>query len=202
MTVDDAKKKFNIEVKFLKRISTKSAKQLFNVGYKYCPSCEDIKKIHKFSPKSSGSRLKSGHCISCVMKKRSCRERKDYKGYKDSHREYARKNYLKNKNKVLKLNEEWKGNNPEKYKVIQRKGTAKRRAAKLKASPKWADQSKISLIYKKAYEFSKLLGVRMEVDHVIPLQGKNVCGLHIWENLQLLEKTVNIKKSNHFKGDK
>jgi hypothetical protein len=53
---------------------------------------------------------------------------------------------------------------------------------------------------RKVYAFSARLtaetGIRHEVDHVIPLQGETVCGLH-WEgNLQVLPKIDNIRKSN------
>jgi len=68
---------------------------------------------------------------------------------------------------------------------------AKRRAAKLFATPVWADLNLIETIYKtcpKGYH----------VDHVIPLQGKTVCGLHIESNLQHLPAFDNFIKSNKF----
>lgn len=67
--------------------------------------------------------------------------------------------------------------------------TAKYRAAKIGATPKWANQKEISKIYKdcpKGYH----------VDHIIPLKGDKVCGLHISENLQYLSEEENLKKSN------
>ena len=72
---------------------------------------------------------------------------------------------------------------------------AKRRAAKLNASPSWVtkeEQDVIKELYKQAQEQG------MHVDHIVPLQGKTVCGLHVLANLQLLSPTDNLSKSNKF----
>lgn len=59
-----------------------------------------------------------------------------------------------------------------------------------KAKIKWADKNKINLIY---FECPK----EMEVDHIIPLKGKYICGFHIETNLQYLTKKDNGKKNNY-----
>ena len=66
-----------------------------------------------------------------------------------------------------------------------------RRATKLNALPKWADLEKIKLIY-------KLRPDGYHVDHIIPLQGKKVCGLHVEYNLQYLLAKENMSKGNKF----
>lgn len=68
---------------------------------------------------------------------------------------------------------------------------AKRRASKLQQTPKWADLKAIEEFYKNCPE-------GYHVDHIVPLQGKNVRGLHILENLQYLPAVENIRKSNKF----
>ena len=73
---------------------------------------------------------------------------------------------------------------------------AKRRALELQASPPWSEKEQIALLYAKAKWLGSLTGLEYHVDHVVPLNNKKVCGLHVWANLQILEKTVNIKKSN------
>lgn len=76
--------------------------------------------------------------------------------------------------------------------------TAKRRSIKKKSSPHWANQFFIDEAYHLASLRTKTLGFKWEVDHIIPLQGKNVCGLHVENNLQVIPKISNIRKGNKF----
>lgn len=69
---------------------------------------------------------------------------------------------------------------------------AARRAAKLRATPPWANRSEIKEIYEVARASGK------HVDHVIPLAGKLVCGLHVENNLQLLDPLENFRKGCSF----
>ena len=78
---------------------------------------------------------------------------------------------------------------------------AKRRASKRMAAPKWADHKKIKEIYRERVETEAKTGVRQHVDHIIPLQGKNVCGLHVEYNLRVIPAHINIKKSNKLLTD-
>jgi 5-methylcytosine-specific restriction endonuclease McrA len=67
---------------------------------------------------------------------------------------------------------------------------AKKRATIKQATPKWADLKEIHALYTKA----ALLG--LVVDHIVPLRGKLVRGLHTIDNLQLLSSKENSQKSN------
>lgn len=58
------------------------------------------------------------------------------------------------------------------------------------STPPWADKQAILDVYMEAAYFG------LEVDHIVPIRSKLVCGLHIWENLQLLTKQENTKKGN------
>ena len=78
----------------------------------------------------------------------------------------------------------------------KRESRAKRRAVLLKATPKWADTNSIKLLYKEADSISKFANIKFEVDHIIPLQGKNVCGLHVLDNLRIISLVENRKKAN------
>ena len=56
------------------------------------------------------------------------------------------------------------------------------------------------LVTKEAHDLRKrrnlLTGFEWHVDHILPLKGKTICGLHIWSNLQVIPKITNLKKGN------
>lgn len=66
-----------------------------------------------------------------------------------------------------------------------------------KAMPKWANTFFIQEIYALARLRTKLFDLIFHVDHIIPLRGKLVCGLHVENNLQILPEKENLRKSNH-----
>jgi len=76
-------------------------------------------------------------------------------------------------------------------------------ANKLNATPAWLTKEQeddIKAMYALAKKFEKLCNIRYHVDHIVPLAGKDVCGLHVPWNLQLLPASVNIAKSNRHYG--
>lgn len=93
--------------------------------------------------------------------------------------------------------------NPELAREIRKRDAATRchhvvmrRAKELHATPAWADRKAIAEIYKRCAEITKSTGIAHHVDHIIPLRGKNVCGLHVETNLQILPAKENFAKSN------
>jgi len=115
-------------------------------------------------------------------------KQKDYYYKNKEHRLNCHKKYRsKNKVKISIQHREYFLKN----KYIKYAQNSKRRANLLKAVPKFANIEKIKEIYKncpKGYH----------VDHIVPLQGKNVCGLHVEWNLQYLTAAENLSKNNKF----
>lgn len=71
-----------------------------------------------------------------------------------------------------------------------------RQAKKLRATPSWANIEAVKRFYVHAELLTRTTGIPHHVDHIVPLKGRNVCGLH-WEgNLQVLPGAENIAKGN------
>ena len=83
-------------------------------------------------------------------------------------------------------------------KGLYRAKGAKYRAAKLKATPSWADLEQIRRIYTACVSITERTGVEHHVDHIIPLQGEDVCGLHVEKNLAIIPAQMNLQKSNTY----
>ena len=100
-------------------------------------------------------------------------------------KEYNKKYREENRERCRAYNSKWQKNNPTKKNAQ----TAQRRAAKLNRTPDWADLNKIREIYENCPS-------GYQVDHIYPLQGENVSGLHVSWNLQYLTPTQNQMKGN------
>lgn len=74
----------------------------------------------------------------------------------------------------------------------------RRHAGKIYRTVAWADERQIAVFYKVAAALSRRDGILYHVDHVIPLQGKTVSGLHVHYNLAVIPAIDNIKKGNRF----
>jgi len=77
-------------------------------------------------------------------------------------------------------------------------GVAKRRAAKLRRTPPWADHRAIRRVYEEARRLTNETGIPHHVDHVTPLCGRAVSGLHVETNLQIIPGSENCRKHNRF----
>lgn len=99
--------------------------------------------------------------------------------------------YYLNKEKRLLANRKYISQNREKVNLVKRKHTSKRKALLLNRMPSWANPDKLASFYSNCPP-------GYHVDHIIPLQGKNVSGLHVENNLQYLPATENLSKGNKY----
>lgn len=145
--------------------------------------CIDSCKRGHVNPPRIENGARKGRCKICIslwMKK--LRQTDYYKKKQCMYTNTFRKNHPELCRRKYK---EWCSNNKDKM----RARVARRIADKLNACPKWTDKTSLRKVYLNC-------PAGYEVDHVIPLRGKEVCGLHVPWNLQYLTKEENMRKNN------
>lgn len=177
---------------------------------KKCKNCNEIKPLELFSKQKGAYLGCRAQCKTCINSKSKAYTKSYYAEHKiklkNTYKAWAEKNkahliaknkayYEANKAYFNEHSSKWKKANSDRNTAIENK----RRATKLNATPPWLTKEhllEIQKFYSEAKRLTKETGIIYEVDHIIPLQGKNVCGLHVPWNLQLLTETENRKKSN------
>lgn len=117
----------------------------------------------------------SGNCYTCTnLRKLNARIADNYESTRRQSKEYAQR-----------------------FPAKRAANCSRCRARKLQATPSWANKDLIEVFYIKAKLMERLTGEKYHVDHVIPLKGKNVCGLHVENNLQVITAKANLQKFNN-----
>jgi hypothetical protein len=144
-------------------------------------------------------RTHNGECIACRAERlTSWRKRNPQAVQKHNQKQYQK--YATHRHIWVNIRRKYTIANPDKI-IAQ---TRAYQASKAKRLPKWLAQDDMWLI-KEAYHLAKLrerhIGGKWHVDHIIPLRGEVVSGLHCVENLQVIPAIVNVQKSNKFRMD-
>ena len=157
-------------------------------------------------------RKTKGACTECLKlewKEGNVRRAEYFKQYnaseagKEAKREYYEKNKTAVKARAAARPAEDKRRYKKKYKVenpdLYKELVSVRRHRFRDATPPWLSalqKREIRSLYRTAIELTKITGIRYVVDHIVPLQGDEVCGLHVPWNMQVMTQDENLRKSN------
>lgn len=174
---------------------------------KVCLSCSVEKDFSEFYKVSSKKGTYAGNCKACEKQ----RYRKYYSLNKDKvasrtnlyrqenndkHNEYSKKYYSLNQAKVRQRHK----NHYELNKPMFRQKTMLRYAKKTQQTPNWLNKAHIAEI-EGFYVFCQIFK-GFEVDHIVPINGKKVSGMHVPWNLQAITAKQNRAKGNSFNENK
>ncbi len=115
----------------------------------------------------------------------------------ERYREVARLAYIRNIDAERARGKRYSAENPAKCAAR----VSRRRAALKRATPGW-EKELTSLVEQEAFLLSAMrqaaTGIRWHVDHGVPLSGKQVTGLHVWNNFRVIPARLNQRKYNSF----
>lgn len=184
----------------MKKLSETAAK--IELVSKVCCKCGEEKELHAFSNDKSRKDGKNPRCKACdsvyfANRSEDTRNREKERQKSGRYDAYYAEFRWNHKEEAREYNKAYKKLNRAKVLGLE----AKRRAKKLKATPSWLTKDQIAeieAIYSHARDCQVVTGEAYHVDHIVPLQGRNVCGLHVPWNLQVLPAEVNVRKNNRY----
>ena len=144
-----------------------------------CTICNKKKQSNEFYLRSNG-KVNEYKCKCCILAKRKDKYENDYENVRATNRLAVSK---------------FQKRNPDKSSAK----AAKYNADKSNRVPKWITKeelNKIKSLYKHCTSITKITGIPHEVDHIIPLRGITVSGLHVLSNLRVISKLDNLRKGN------
>jgi len=159
---------------------------------KTCATCIFTKPLSDFYKQAArGTYGVRGSCKDCDNVKKQAYRIK----FKDELLIRKKLEYVRNRDKHLLQKQKYRQENKGKINAL----VAARKKIVKQRTPKWLTKDDLWMV-KEAYELAalrtKMFGFSWHVDHVLPLQGKEVSGLHVPTNLQVISAVQNIKKRN------
>lgn len=184
---------------------------------KRCGKCGEAKDVEAFQKRKASRDGREGTCKKCRTEgKRKWyaenrdKYRKTNKAWADKNREYLYKKRRQwgeeneerlikyreaNRERFVKAARQWQRDNASRHAA----NVSRRRSAKIMRTPNWLTEEHLAEIegfYHEAREVTAKTGVKHVVDHIVPLLGETVCGLHVPWNLQVITFSRNCRKGN------
>lgn len=159
---------------------------------KICCKCKVEKPTTEFYKRKNRPLGIGSECKDCVK----TRARQNWEQNKEVRLETNKQRWILKKEEYSATAKAWR----EKNKGYITAASKERKVAKMHRTPKWANKEKIKAYYDVCAFFNEVNGyIKYHVDHIIPLQGKQVSGLHVHSNLQVLPALENMSKGNKWK---
>lgn len=180
---------------------------------KRCCVCGDLKPRSEFRSyirPSTGWRDIQSRCFTCETVYAAKRRKLNPEPGRAAALRWQRKNPIRAKSNVQRYRKEnresvlagqkrWRESEHGRGKRLE--AQRRREAQKLQAFPIWADLKAITKIYRKA-AMLRAQGEDVHVDHIYPLKGVTVCGLHVAANLRIISAHENLSKNNRLVDEK
>lgn len=192
------------------------------VTEKFCPDCQTRKSLAEFTKHAGHPDGLNSTCTLCKTARRHRlhgeKERKDRRDYYYKNREVesekSRQYYEANIDRLRQACREWRARYPDRQARASgnwsRNNRARRTslqrardAAKIQRTPPWLTPKQIAEVddfYHLAEALNRVANEFYEVDHIVPLRGRSVSGLHVPWNLQLLTTRENCIKGNRYES--
>ena len=160
---------------------------------KTCTGCNLSKPVESFYKNKARYDGFNNYCKSCDSARLKLLRLKNPEVFKASSNTW----YSNNRDSVLKSRKTYAIENQDKRTALRQN----RRAARIKRTPPWAKdimRDYMKLVSKFSKALTKRTGIKQSIDHIVPLQGELVSGLHLPWNIQIISLSENSGKCNKF----
>jgi len=172
-------------------------------GYRNdCKACRKKKSTHNYHQDVEKQKKKRRAYYRKFIKKNPDFHLKKYWADVEQSRQQNREYYRQNREQRIQRSVEYARQNRAKTNAAKKKY----KLAKARACPPWVHSSsdlcsQMAYFYEEAQRKTEATGTVHHVDHIVPLRGETICGLHVPWNLQVLTASENCSKQNRVLGE-